>query len=210
MILQNTLQPQLFARGKKYTSVFEALSALYEQFLGQYCDEGTYICAITRWLRCLDTDSFAGLASARWVFEYLAMLRKQGPQEWVYQELADIGNMRARFKEETDAVDYVGDIVGTMLYVKPEHTLVADDVFRDWDPQLVSQHISHSRCPWAHCLFPPELYDKMYNHSCNTSWYTYQIFSLSTVIMKNLDCLRELQLVSRYICDKSANTVSLK
>lgn len=72
------------------------------------------------------------------MFEYLALLKREGPQQWVYQELADVGNMKARFKEEQDAADYVAGIVASMQEVQPQHVLVADDAFRDWDPQLVS------------------------------------------------------------------------
>ena len=35
-----------------------------------------------------------GLAVVGLLFEYLAMLRKEGPQQYIYQELADIGSMK--------------------------------------------------------------------------------------------------------------------
>ena len=35
-----------------------------------------------------------GLAVVGLLFEYLAMLRKEGPQHYVYQELADVGAMK--------------------------------------------------------------------------------------------------------------------
>lgn len=77
----------------------------------------------------------------RLLFEYLAMLRAQGPQEWVYQELADVGAMKARYVEEEDATDYVTAVTANMLYVQPEHVLLSDYLYRDWDPDLVG-----SRC----------------------------------------------------------------
>lgn len=78
------------------------------------------------------------------LFEYLAMLRREGPQDWYYQELADIGNMKAKFKEEEDAMEYVSGVASNLLYVKPEHALIVEDLFQDWDPQLVSR-LSHTK-----------------------------------------------------------------
>lgn len=85
-----------------------------------------------------------GLAVVRLLFEYLAMLRAEGPQEWVYQELSDIGAMKARYIEEEDATDYVTAVSANMLHVKPQHVLLSDYLYQDWDPKLVS---STCLCP---------------------------------------------------------------
>lgn len=79
-----------------------------------------------------------GLGVVKLLLEYLAMLRAEGPQQWVYQELADIGKMKSRFIEEEDATDYVTGVSANMHYVQQEHVLLSDYLFRDWDPSLVS------------------------------------------------------------------------
>ena len=84
------------------------------------------------------------MAVVRLLFEYLAMLRAEGPQEWVYQELSDIGAMKARYIEEEDATDYVTAVSANMLHVKPQHVLLSDYLYQDWDPKLVS---STCLCP---------------------------------------------------------------
>lgn len=78
-----------------------------------------------------------GLAVVGLLFEYLAMLHNAGPQQWLYQELADIGAMKARFLEEDDAMDYVTEIASNMLYVQPEHALLSEYLYKDWKPKLV-------------------------------------------------------------------------
>lgn len=78
-----------------------------------------------------------GLAAVGLLFEYLAMLRNEGPQEWVYKELADIGGMKLRFLEEEDAMDYVTSVAGSLLFVRPEHVLLTDYLYEQWKPGLV-------------------------------------------------------------------------
>ncbi|MEW5302568.1 MAG: hypothetical protein WDW38_002287 [Sanguina aurantia] len=65
-----------------------------------------------------------GLAVVDLVFQYLAMMRAEGPQEWVWQEMKAIADMRFKFQEEEDAM---------------EHALVAETLHQTWDPALVEQ-----------------------------------------------------------------------
>jgi len=44
-----------------------------------------------------------GLAVVGLLFEYLAMLRKEGPQQYIYQELADIGAMKVPVSHRSPA-----------------------------------------------------------------------------------------------------------
>lgn len=41
------------------------------------------------------------------VYQYIAMLKRGGPQEWVFRELQAIAEMEFRFAEEEEAEDYV-------------------------------------------------------------------------------------------------------
>ena len=78
-----------------------------------------------------------GLAVVGLLFEYLAMLRVRGPQQWVYQELADIGAMKARFIEEDDATEYVTNVASNMHYVRTDHILLSEFLYKDWRADLV-------------------------------------------------------------------------
>lgn len=79
-----------------------------------------------------------GLAVVQLLFEYLGMLRARGPQQWLYTELAEIGAMKARFLEEEDAMDYVTGLASNLLLVQPQHALLSDYLYEDWQPELVS------------------------------------------------------------------------
>ena len=78
-----------------------------------------------------------GLAVVGLLFEYLAMLREKGPQQWVYQELADIGAMKSRFIEEDDATEHVTNVASNVHCVRTEHILLSEFIYKDWRPNLV-------------------------------------------------------------------------
>lgn len=78
-----------------------------------------------------------GLAPVMMIFQYLKMLRNQEPQEWVFEELKAIGEMKFRFLEEGDSADYVTNLCIASFNVAPEHVLNASYLYTEWDPMLV-------------------------------------------------------------------------
>jgi insulysin len=44
------------------------------------------------------------------VYDYLAMLRAAGPQEWVFNESRDIAAMNFRFKSKSRPIDYTPSV----------------------------------------------------------------------------------------------------
>lgn len=64
-----------------------------------------------------------------------------GPQEWVWQEMKAIADMRFKFQEEEDAMEVATRLASTMHLHAPEHILVAETLHEDWDPVLVSKQL---------------------------------------------------------------------
>eukprot|EP00271_Cylindrocystis_brebissonii_P012852 TRINITY_DN32367_c0_g1_i1.p1 TRINITY_DN32367_c0_g1~~TRINITY_DN32367_c0_g1_i1.p1 ORF type:complete len:963 (+),score=199.34 TRINITY_DN32367_c0_g1_i1:121-2889(+) len=77
------------------------------------------------------------------VFQYLALLRQVGPQEWVFQELKAMAEMEFRFAEEAAADDYTVDLASNLLLYPPAHVISADYMYEKWDPQLVEEVLGH-------------------------------------------------------------------
>ena len=50
------------------------------------------------------------------VYQYLKLLRQVSPQEWIFKELQDIGNMEFRFAEEQPQDDYAAELAGLSSY----------------------------------------------------------------------------------------------
>lgn len=51
------------------------------------------------------------------VFQYLTMLKTQGPQKWVQDENRDIGNMLFRFKDKESPRNYISGLVHTLQVI---------------------------------------------------------------------------------------------
>lgn len=46
------------------------------------------------------------------VYQYISLLRASAPQEWIFKELQDIGNMEFKFAEEQPQDDYAAELAG--------------------------------------------------------------------------------------------------
>ncbi|XP_027334300.1 nardilysin-like [Abrus precatorius] len=73
------------------------------------------------------------------VYQYLKLLRQDSPQEWIFKELQNIGNMDFRFAEEQPQDDYAAELAENMHFYPPEHVIYGDYVYKTWDEQLIKQ-----------------------------------------------------------------------
>ncbi|CAN0250589.1 unnamed protein product [Ectocarpus sp. 12 AP-2014] len=68
------------------------------------------------------------------------MLRREGPQEWVFQEIRDVANIQYRFQEESEPAEYVERLAEQMLpsaRFEDAHILKGPYVIDKWDPALL-------------------------------------------------------------------------
>ncbi|PPS07924.1 hypothetical protein GOBAR_AA12719 [Gossypium barbadense] len=72
-----------------------------------------------------------------YVYQYLKLLRQLSPQEWIFKELQDIGNMDFRFAEEKPQDDYAAGLAEKLLVYPPEHVIYGDYVFEFWDEEMI-------------------------------------------------------------------------
>nr|XP_031836448.1 insulin-degrading enzyme isoform X1 [Nomia melanderi] len=70
-------------------------------------------------------------------FQYINMLRKHGPVEWIYNEYRDIADMNFRFKEKSCPITYVTHLVYHIHDYPMEEVLVAENIFMSWDPNSI-------------------------------------------------------------------------
>ncbi|XP_054818519.1 nardilysin-like isoform X3 [Prosopis cineraria] len=71
------------------------------------------------------------------VYQYLKLLRQISPQEWIFKELQNIGNMEFRFAEEQPQDDYAAELAENLHFYPPEHVIYGDYVYKTWDEQLI-------------------------------------------------------------------------
>ena len=75
------------------------------------------------------------------MFSYIEMLRKAGPQRWVFDELAAVAEQRFRFAEDEEASEFVSRLAASLPLYAPKHALNGSYLHEEWRPELVS-----SRC----------------------------------------------------------------
>lgn len=73
------------------------------------------------------------------IYQYLKLLRQVSPQEWIFKELQNIGNMDFRFAEENPQEEYASDLAANLNFYPAEHVIYGDYVYKTWDEQLINQ-----------------------------------------------------------------------
>ncbi|XP_020576431.1 nardilysin-like [Phalaenopsis equestris] len=77
------------------------------------------------------------------LYQYIKLLRQSGPQEWIFKELQDIGNMEFRFVDEQPQDDYAAELAENLHFYSEEHIIYGDYAFEQWDPKLVEYILSY-------------------------------------------------------------------
>ncbi|RKO95848.1 hypothetical protein CAUPRSCDRAFT_12453, partial [Caulochytrium protostelioides] len=76
------------------------------------------------------------------VFQYIAMLRKEGPQQWVHEEVRRLSAMNFRFQEKSRVSNYVSQIAGSMHLFAPQDILSGHYLMEVYDPEAISQGLT--------------------------------------------------------------------
>ncbi|CAI0401778.1 unnamed protein product [Linum tenue] len=76
------------------------------------------------------------------VYQYMKLLREVSPQEWIFKELQNIGNMEFRFVEEQAQDDYAVDLAENLLIYPAEHVIYGDYVYKIWDDEKLRNILS--------------------------------------------------------------------
>ncbi|KAL8129849.1 hypothetical protein V2J09_019004 [Rumex salicifolius] len=72
-----------------------------------------------------------------YVYQYLKLLRQTPPQEWIFKELQDIGNMDFRFVEEQPHDDYATDLAENLHIYPAEHVIYGEYAYKEWDKEMI-------------------------------------------------------------------------
>ncbi|KAL6750721.1 Metalloenzyme, LuxS/M16 peptidase-like protein [Haematococcus lacustris] len=78
-----------------------------------------------------------GLEPLTAAFTFLQLMRSAGPQEWVWQELKAMAEIKFLFQEE-EAMDCVRRLAGPLHLVAAQHALCHEFLPNDYVPQLVA------------------------------------------------------------------------
>ncbi|CAH0553954.1 unnamed protein product [Brassicogethes aeneus] len=73
------------------------------------------------------------------IFQYLNMLKKEGPLQWIQDENRDIGQMSFRFKDKESPRGYISGLVHSLQEYPIEDVLSAHYFFNQWNPDLIKK-----------------------------------------------------------------------
>merc|ERR1719228_268393 len=73
------------------------------------------------------------------VFQYLKMLKSQGPQQWVFEECQDLNAMQFRFKDKERPQSYTCGLAGHMHDYPIPEVLTGGYLLSSWRPDLITE-----------------------------------------------------------------------
>jgi len=77
------------------------------------------------------------------VFQYIAMLRAEGPQEWVFRECQQLNKMQFMFKDKERPQSYVCSLAGHLHDYPLTEVLTGGYLLTEFRPDLFSDLLSH-------------------------------------------------------------------
>ncbi|CAG9464481.1 unnamed protein product [Pedinophyceae sp. YPF-701] len=72
-------------------------------------------------------------------FQYVEMLRRKGPQRWVWEEIRDTARMRFRFEDDDAPADFCAEAACNLHMYRPEHVLSGPYQYGEYDETLLVQ-----------------------------------------------------------------------
>ncbi|KAM0735141.1 Insulin-degrading enzyme [Formica fusca] len=103
------------------------------------------------------------------MFQYISMLKKKGPIEWIYNEYRDIANMNFRFKEKSSPRNYVNSIVQALQEYPMDEVLCAERTFPEWRPDIINQITEYLTPQNIRVHVVGKVYENIANET--ESWY---------------------------------------
>lgn len=67
------------------------------------------------------------------------MLKREGPQKWIFDEYRRLNEMQFRFKDKENPLHLVSNIVHSMLVYPLSEVLSANYLLTEWRPDLIEQ-----------------------------------------------------------------------
>ncbi|KAG8188554.1 hypothetical protein JTE90_007162 [Oedothorax gibbosus] len=73
------------------------------------------------------------------LFQYLAMLKEEGPKEWISKECQKLTEMTFRFKDRERPQSYVASLANRLFLYPMEEVLSGPYLIQDYKPELIKQ-----------------------------------------------------------------------
>ncbi|KAF7385820.1 hypothetical protein HZH66_011662 [Vespula vulgaris] len=71
------------------------------------------------------------------IFSYINLMRKEGPQKRIYDEISQIEETNFRFTDEVAPADYVEELSENMHFFPPEDYITGSELYFDYNPEAI-------------------------------------------------------------------------
>ncbi|KAI8825830.1 Metalloenzyme, LuxS/M16 peptidase-like protein [Fimicolochytrium jonesii] len=79
------------------------------------------------------------------IFQYIDMVKKDGVQDWIFQECKQLATMSFRFKEKSPPSSYTSRLAGHMHEYLPADVLAGPYLLYDYDPDKIKMCLDYLR-----------------------------------------------------------------
>ncbi|KAF8953411.1 Insulinase (Peptidase M16) [Haplosporangium bisporale] len=128
------------------------------------------------------------------VFQYIMMIRQQGLQAYIWDELSSLSSIAFRFKEKSPASNYVTSLVRIMQRgYAPEWVISGADLIREYNPGLIQASMDVLEVDRWHCTVVAQDMAAVPGgaFTCKERWYGTE-YHVAPVSASLLDKLRNL------------------
>eukprot|EP01124_Arcella_intermedia_P016527 TRINITY_DN23144_c0_g1_i1.p1 TRINITY_DN23144_c0_g1~~TRINITY_DN23144_c0_g1_i1.p1 ORF type:complete len:973 (+),score=184.03 TRINITY_DN23144_c0_g1_i1:70-2919(+) len=73
------------------------------------------------------------------IYQYIAILNREGIDKWVFEELQSLGEIGFRFKDQSQPIDYVSYLAKSMQRYPRDHLLAGPYLMYEWVPELIQK-----------------------------------------------------------------------
>ncbi|XP_003737238.1 insulin-degrading enzyme [Galendromus occidentalis] len=77
------------------------------------------------------------------IFQYLELLRQEGPQQWIFEEVQKVGELHFRFKSKESPIRYASAITESMQLFDWKDTLSGAYIVQDYKPELIKELMTY-------------------------------------------------------------------
>ena len=77
------------------------------------------------------------------LFQYIALLKEEGPKEWLYKEQAIVANLAFEFQEKGGALPFVSGLAPKLRNYPVQDLISSSYLMRNFDDQLISKYLEH-------------------------------------------------------------------
>lgn len=122
------------------------------------------------------------------LFQYIAMLREQPPQKWIFEEVKEMSEVEFKFKQKTPPSRTVSGLSGSMQKPYPrERLLSGSSVITRFDPEGIQKGLSYLRPDNFRLTIVSRDFPGDWDRK--ERWYgtEYKIEKLSTEFLKDLE-----------------------